>query len=324
MRVHRTLRNLRELPREIAGIYRRNLDTYGVFLGLIGVAMSAFGLFLGIASLVPAIAARILASKSDLHWLWLIFGASLIICIVAMLLPIPVGITRLFSKEPSQVEPPPEDVREYFAVSYALSSDIDHRELVRFAQEEFGETFPDGVDIRAVRSGCAIGLRLTDNDKKNIGFLDFYHFSASALDQWRNGRLDERTMSSADFVPISSIPNPYQHELKLVVGALFIDTAKPMTDYHLAHVLLEAGREYLNSECNNFKAITLYATIFSEPGRRWAKKYHFEEDIPGNKREKNGGGHDVYFCRFVPTPTTPRKSFSTYGSHCEYRLNLRI
>jgi hypothetical protein len=240
----------------------------------------------------------------------------------ALLAPVVIGLARSISGD--DVLAPPDSVRDFSAIAYAASSDADMAELSRFAMKQFGETFPAEVDAAAVRSGCAIGLRLANDKGINIGFLDVYHFREDVLALWRQGQVQETTMTLDQFAPIGSIADPAAHDLHLVLGALYIDTSNPVATYHLAYGLIQAAKDYLNFEFKNFRSVVIFATIFSPAGGRWAKKEGFALDIRGDKRGAAGGGHDVYVLNFKPGGANPRESFSVYGNGCEYRIGLRL
>jgi hypothetical protein len=226
---------------------------------------------------------------------------------------------RSLAPEPA---PPPQDVREFQATSYKLSSDTDMTELSKLALAMFGQTFPDSVDTSAVRGGCALGLRLATMSGHNIGFLDAYHFRADVLEEWRFGNLNELTMTADHFAAIPSIANG--QEINLVVGALYIDAPGLTGDRGLASALVTAGWQYLNAACSEFAKVNLYATIFKEAGRAWAEKKGFKMDIPRDKRGKAGGEHDLYVLQFVPSKTPPQEVVEAFGSRYEYHIHLRV
>lgn len=218
---------------------------------------------------------------------------------------------------------PPERTVRFKAVAYAASSDRDQRELSRLALEKFGETFAEAVDLGAVRKGCALGLRLTSEDGRNLGFLDAYSLSADALREWLNGELAEADMTLDHFQPIARPSERAGRDIELVLGALLIDTSRAFTDYRLAGLFIDAARDYFEEQCYGFKRIRLYATIFSQAGERWAKNAGFERFIAGAMRGSKGGGHDVFVLTLAPSRHVTREVYRAFHRDFEYRLEVR-
>ena len=284
-------------------IYRERTEGLGMFLNIIGVLLAILVVVFAHESVVLSLA--------GLALLALLLGAGLVL-----------AVRRSKKTDKDQIVKAPSEVRKYRAVTYAASSDPDLKELNRFALAQFGETFPPDAIDTAVRNGGAFGLRLTDEQGQNLGFLDAFHFRADVLKEWREGRLDEKTVRAEHFVPVGSIANPAAHELELAVGAIFIKNS--FANHYLAHALIEAGKDYLGYACRDFPRIRLYATIFSDSGLSWASKEDFQIDIAGRKRGPMGGGHPVYVGDFVPRGVTPRPCYSAYSRHSEYRVQLRM
>ncbi len=220
---------------------------------------------------------------------------------------------------------PAKDERRFYAVPYSASSDRDQFELARMARAKFGETFPDEVDLFAVRHGCALGLRLTIDDGTNVGFLDVYHLTEAAMHRWLNGELDERRMAAEHFEPIPPANERADREISFMLGALLVDTSSPYVNHHLARIFIDAGKDYFSEQCYGFTAVHVNATIFSEAGKRWAEAEGFREAIAGDRRGRHGGGHAVYRVTLQPARNLVRNSYRCHNPNltCQYVLRLR-
>ncbi len=134
-----------------------------------------------------------------------------------------------------------------------------------------------------MRGGSALGLRLADEQGRNIGFLDAYHFRDDVLAIWRQGDVDEKAMTLDQFVPVANMPSG--GTLNLVLGAALHRHLQ--SGRHLSPGgggLIEAAKDYLKFALRDFATVNVYASIFSSAGRRWARKEGFVPDILGAKR----------------------------------------
>ncbi|MGC8469823.1 MAG: hypothetical protein ACP5NI_07960, partial [Acetobacteraceae bacterium] len=196
--------------------------------------------------------------------------------------------------------------------------------LAGMARKKFGETFPDGVDLFAVRHGCALGLRLTLDDGRSVGFLDVYHLTDAAMGLWLNGELDERRMTVEDFAPIPPAAERAGRDISFVLGALLVDTSSLYVDHHLTRIFVDAGKDYFSEQCYGFTAVQVYATIFSEAGKRWARAEGFEEVVAADKRGRFGGGHAVYRATLRPAGGTAKKSYRCHSHNLKYQYVLLL
>ena len=96
------------------------------------------------------------------------------------------------------------------------------------------------------------------------------------------------------------MPGQRRGKLELVVGALYINAGNSHRNLGMAQNLIDAARDYIETECVGFNEVVVYATIFSEAGKRWAKLSEFTQVLAGKNRGVAGGGHDVYRWSLFP------------------------
>lgn len=174
----------------------------------------------------------------------------------------------------------------YRAHAYKPGSDL--KRLSEFAHKVFkGDTMKAEIVQQAVKKGAATGLRLTDAKGDNVGFLDVFHFSEDALEQWKNGDLPEDALREEDF---RKIPLKGQ-TLDLAMGAIYL---KPGVERGVAHQFANIGELFLRKSFPKFRRINLYATIFAPDGERIAKLYKFEISKKAKDRSgRHANGHDL-------------------------------
>ncbi|HEY4274914.1 MAG TPA: hypothetical protein VGM68_05480 [Rhizomicrobium sp.] len=160
--------------------------------------------------------------------------------------------------------------------------------LSDFAHKAFkGDTMDRDIVQHAVKIGAATGLRLTDAQGANVGFLDAFHFTDTAMDDWMNGDLSEAEMEQSHFRKIPAKGKI----LNLAMGAIYL---KPGVERGVAHHFANIGELFLRKSFPKFERINLYATIFAKDGERIAKLYKF--DMSKEARHRNGphaNGHDL-------------------------------
>jgi hypothetical protein len=160
--------------------------------------------------------------------------------------------------------------------------------LSDFAHKVFkGDTMDREIVQHAVKIGAATGLRLTDAQGANVGFLDAFHFTDAAMDHWMNGDLSEAEMREEHFRKIPAKGKV----LNLAMGAIYL---KPGVERGVAHQFANIGELFLRKAFPKFERINLYATIFAKDGERIAKLYKF--DISKEARHRTGShanGHDL-------------------------------
>jgi len=160
-----------------------------------------------------------------------------------------------------------------------FTGDAELEQLSKFARTAFGleggDTMPPDVVRAAVRSGAAIGLRLTTESGRNIGFFDAYHFRAETMTKWIDGRIKEAEITLADFepIPISSWEQKRARTIDLAVGAIVVFGST--SDETLAHAFIDMAQDYLESRLLGYDKVTLYATIFSDWGAELARQHKF-------------------------------------------------
>jgi hypothetical protein len=181
------------------------------------------------------------------------------------------------------------DAREtvtYHAHAYKPGSDL--LRLSEYAHRVFkGDTMKAEIVQMAVKNKAATGLRLTDPEGRNIGFLDVFHFTDMALEQWKNGDLPEDALREEHFRKIPA----RGEDLNLAMGAIYV---KPDADRGVAHQFANIGELFLRKSFPKFHRINLYATIFAPDGERIAKLYKFE--ISKKAKDRTGPyahGHDL-------------------------------
>ena len=156
----------------------------------------------------------------------------------------------------------------YRAHIYKPGSDL--LKLSSFAFKAFdGDTMKPEIVQHAVKIGAATGLRLTDAQGINVGFLDVFHFTDDIMEQWKNGDIPEDQLRKEDFL---RIPSKGQI-LSLAVGAIYLS---PDVERGVAHQFANMGEIFLRETFPKFQQINLFATIFKPDGARIAKAYKFE------------------------------------------------
>lgn len=174
----------------------------------------------------------------------------------------------------------------YRAHAYKPGSDL--KRLSEFAHKVFkGDTMKAEIVQHAVKKGAATGLRLTNAKGDNVGFLDVFHLTEDAMEEWKNGNILESALCEKHF---RKIPSKGQ-KLDLAMGAIYV---KPGVDRGVAHQFANIGELFLRKTFPKFRVINLYATIFAPDGERIAKLYKFE--ISKNAKDRTGqhaNGHDL-------------------------------
>lgn len=171
--------------------------------------------------------------------------------------------------------------KQFYAWPYdaKFTGDTELEQLSKFARTAFGleggDTMPAEVVRGAVRSGAVIGLRLTTETGRNIGFFDAYHFRADTLTKWIDGRIKEAELTLADFepIPVSSGEQKRARTIDLAVGAIVVFGST--LDETLAHTFIDMAQDYLESRLLGYDKVTLYATIFSDWGAELARQHKF-------------------------------------------------
>jgi hypothetical protein len=181
------------------------------------------------------------------------------------------------------------DVREtvtYRAYPYQPGSNL--YGLSDFAAKVFkGDTMNREIVQYAVKIGAAAGLRLTDAQGTNVGFLDAFHFTDAVMEKWMNGDLPEDALREEDFRKIPA-KGPV---LNLALGAIYL---KPGVERGVAHQFANIGELFLRKSFPKFRRINLYATIFARDGERIAKLYKFEISKEARHRTgRHANGHDL-------------------------------
>jgi hypothetical protein len=207
------------------------------------------------------------------------------------------SIFDLWKKQRDAEDPigmPGGEVAEYTARPYEVGGD-DLSELSKFAQQAFhGDTMAAEIVQYAVGAKCALGMRLTNSEGKNIGFFDVFHLRSAALKQWLKGTLPEPDLKKHHF---ERIPKPSKDGiLELIIGAIYLAPEYRTSEPSLAVTFAECCQRYLWQRCAGFGGIILYASIFSKPGEKFARIYGFERHKIKAEREGHGKEHDVY-CR---------------------------
>lgn len=202
--------------------------------------------------------------------------------------------------------PPPETGREIRFI--AQSSDIapELSKLTAVAEREFDDTMRPEVVQSAFERRCAFGLRVKDSFGRNVGFFDFYHFRPEIMTRWIAGKIFERDITSDDLVPIDSVRQTGGAEINLAVGAIILKTGNPVHDYHLAPLLANATKQLMKRRLQDYRKVTIYASIFSRAGQRYAEIEDMRMHTPKDERGKAGEKHDVMFTSFDPTSRSDR------------------
>ncbi len=105
----------------------------------------------------------------------------------------------------------------YRAYTYKPGSDL--KRLSEFAHKVFkGDTMKAEIVQYAVKKRAATGLRLTDAKGDNVGFLDVFHFTENAMEQWKNGDLPEDALREEDFRKFPA----KGRTLDLAMGAIYL------------------------------------------------------------------------------------------------------
>jgi hypothetical protein len=187
---------------------------------------------------------------------------------------------------------PPGETVVYAA--YPYNPDYSHLgKFSAFANKVFeGDTMSAEVVRYAVNEKCAVGIGLTDDKGREIGFFDVFRLRKDALQKWLQGNLSEPELKPSDFEPLAQ-PSEDGKTLELIVGAIYIDDIA-RADPSLAHQLVDIGLHHLWKACPEWDEIRLYSSIFSEPGERLASLYEFTKTIYKEDRKGAGAKHDVW------------------------------
>ena len=178
--------------------------------------------------------------------------------------------------------------------AYPYSADSRLRRLSAFANKAFeGDTMNADVVQYAVAEKCAVGMRLTDEAGRDIGFFDVFRLREDALQKWLRGSLSEPELKPSDFEPLAR-PCEDGETLELIVGAIFIEPIAAKAEPSLAFQLAEISQDRLWKACPGWDEIRLYSSIFSAPGERLASLYKFTKSIDREDRKGKGAGHDVW------------------------------
>jgi hypothetical protein len=191
-------------------------------------------------------------------------------------------------------DPPLQDVDtfHYWAIPYSPGSDL--RDLTAFAQTAFeGDTMSAEVVKHAVTTGCAIGVRVTDDAGQNVGFFDVFRLRKSAMSEWLDGTLSEPELKDTDFEPLSNHEGD-QKTVELMVGAIYIEKETRRKVPGLAFLLPDAAQSYFWNACAGWDEIRLYSSIFSKEGKGIASLYGFSKAIRMEHRHGAGAKHDVW------------------------------
>lgn len=179
----------------------------------------------------------------------------------------------------------------YRVFPYRPGEDLER--LSEFAHKVFeGDTMKAEIVQHAVRMKAAVGLRLTNPQGENVGFLDAFHFTEDIMQQWMNGDIAEDALRKEDFRKIPA----RGEELDLAVGAIYVarrsaanHTVHPGVAHHFANI----GELFLRKSFPKFHRINLYATIFPS-GKRIANDYKFAVKTAAAKRTgRYANGHDL-------------------------------
>ena len=173
--------------------------------------------------------------------------------------------------------------------------------MTALAQDEFNnDTLRKDVVHAALRNRAGLGLRVTHENGKRVEFLDFYHLRPDILDQWLKSTILEGNIRADDFESITEVEARNQRELSLIVGAIVLRSGNGWNDYHLAPLLVAATKQYLREQLKAFDKVTIYATLFSNAGRRYSEIEDFKLYVHASDRGFAGGGHDVSYITFNP------------------------
>ena len=192
----------------------------------------------------------------------------------------------------THVHVPEVDTLYFGAFPYAADSHL--RALSAFAHRIFdGDTMRADVVQHAVATNSAIGMRLTDQAERDIGFFDVFSLRKEALQMWLDGRLSEPELKQSDFEPI---PADRYHDgpLELIVGAIYIEPKVARAEPSLVFQLADLAQMLLWKRCRGWDEIRIYTSIFSGQGERLAALYGFSKSIYKEHRTGSGANHDVW------------------------------
>jgi hypothetical protein len=180
----------------------------------------------------------------------------------------------------------------YPVVPYSSDSHLNALSLL--AGKLFGgDTMRPEVVQHAVASKCAVGLRLTDQTQRTIGFVDVFRLQPDSLQAWLYGRLSETQLKDSDFRPLAE-GNQSGETLELILGAIYIEQKTLRREPRLAFQLAELAQDHLWKTCPGWEKIRIYSSIFSESGQELAALYGFAISIFKKDREGAGKDHDVW------------------------------
>lgn len=251
----------------------------------------------------------------------------LLLAVVFVMLMLVIAFEMLFAKKIRLVTPGRRSL-EFIAKPYsAIPGKPTDFELARMGtlseavEDEFSsDTFRRTVIRHAIATGCGIGLQVADDTGRDMGFFDVYQLVPDALERWVHGKTHERDMTEADFCPLAATLARGQKELTLIVGAIMLTHPSPLHNFHVGPLLAAASRGYLNAALRNFETVTLYASIYSDAGRRYAELFGFKPYLPATSRGVAGGGNDMYHLTFRPGDPSMMFFSSTKGTTFLLRL----
>jgi hypothetical protein len=236
-----------------------------------------------------------------------------------------------FGADPKMPAPPSSDrevkliARPYQADSSQLrpSERISLGSLTHVAEAEFeGDTMRKEVVQAAVQNRCALGLKIKDPTGRDVGFFDIYHLKPEVMSRWLSGSVYERDLTPDDFEPIDVIRQRGDATIEFFVGAILLKHRNPVYNFYFGPLLATASLSYLHHELRQFRKVKIYASIFSEAGRRYADLFRFLPDIPGGQRGAAGGGHDIYSVSFVPG--SQERTYLAHSLHNIYSLEVKM
>jgi hypothetical protein len=194
--------------------------------------------------------------------------------------------------------------------------------LTPAAEEEFsGDTMRAEIVQAAVRSGCALGLRVSDESGLDVGFFDIYHLKEESMRNWIAGTVYERDMTERDFESISNVESGGEASVDFMVGAILMKHGNPVYNYYVAPLIMAAAQHYLLHALQHFTTVRLFASIHSKAGARFAEIFGFSPFLDHTRRGPAGKEHDI-FCRSFSTNGLDATYFSQ-SEHKVYVLSLK-
>jgi hypothetical protein len=226
----------------------------------------------------------------------------------------------LFGKDEPPPPPPPDTEIRFTARSSTLHPELS--KLTDVAVEQFeGDTMRHAVVQAAFRNGCALGLRIKDQHGKDVGFLDFYHVKRDVLDQWVAGTKYEKEIEETDFEPIAAAAARGDKHLRLFIGALLLKSQNRIYDYYLAPLVVTATKQHMRQQLAGFDMITIYASLFSKAGIRYAELEGMRVFRRKEDRGLAGADHDIVISSFRPHEAETR--YVALSPHNVYVLEIR-